>query len=145
MMPEGGLQAPAHLAVGRYRIVMGVSAHVVIDPRPNGITRLLALPCTVPTTLLPSSTVTIKLKLIGMESARNPDLLELVERANADAELIAARYTKAGPFICSEHPEATPSIEVTAGFRSAVKVRQVKFCCAALADLVNSRMALDIK
>lgn len=117
----------------------------MIDHRPYGVNGLLALPCTVPTTLLPNSTVTIKLKLIGMESARNPDLLELVERANADAELIAARYTKAGPFRCSEHPEATPSIEVTAGFRSAVKVRQVKFCCAALADQVNSRMALDTK
>lgn len=98
-----------------------------------------------PTTLLPNSTVIVKLKLIGMESARNPDLLELVTRANADAEQMAARYTKAGPFNCAEHPEATPSIEVTAGFRSAVKVRLVKFCCAGLTDQVTSRMALDIK
>ena len=107
--------------------------------------RHLAIPCTVPTTLLPNSTVTIKLKLIGMESARNPDLLELVERANADAELVAARYTKAGPFSCAEHPDATPIIEVTAGFRSAVKVRLVKFCCAGLTDQVTSRLALDLK
>ena len=117
----------------------------VIDRPPHARMRHLAIPCTVPTTLLPNSTVTIKLKLIGMESARNPDLLELVERANADAELIAARYTKAGPFSCAEHPDATPIIEVTAGFRSAVKVRLVKFCCAGLTDQVTSRLALDLK
>jgi len=123
-----------------------VHAHTFeIDEPPHRRKRILALPCTVPTTLLPNSTVIVKLKLIGMESARNPDLLELVTRANADAEQMAARYTKAGPFNCAEHPEATPSIEVTAGFRSAVKVRLVKFCCAGLTDQVTSRMALDIK
>ena len=90
---------------------------------------------------LPASTVIVKLRLIGMEQASDPDLLELVTRSNNDAERLAARYTKAGPFNCAEHPEGTPIIEVSAIFRSSVKVRQVKFCCAGLAAQVSARMA----
>lgn len=97
------------------------------------------LPIAIP---LPTSTVIVKLKLIGMEQASDPDLLELVTRCNEDAEQLFARYTQAGPFSCADHPEGTPSIEVAAIFRSSVKVRQMKFCCTGLADQVSARMAV---
>ncbi|MEO8589108.1 MAG: hypothetical protein ABI432_07065 [Flavobacteriales bacterium] len=89
----------------------------------------------------PTSVVLIKLKLIGMDRAVNPDYLEAIERTNATAEALAERYEKAGPFYCPEHPDGQPSIEVAAIFQSSVKVRQVKFCCQALADQVEERMA----
>lgn len=102
-----------------------------------------AVPCAVLPiiTPLPASTVTVKLKLIGMELASDPDLLELVTRSNGEAERLAERYVQAGPFFCVDHPEGTPSIEVSAIFRSSVKVRQVKFCCAGLTQQVSARMA----
>lgn len=97
----------------------------------------------VPTTIPPvsMSTVTIKLKLIGMDRAVNPDFLEAISRTNNAAEALAERYERAGPFICPDHPEGQPSIEVSAIFQSSVKVRQVKFCCQALSDQVEARMA----
>ena len=88
-----------------------------------------------------SPVVAIKVKLIGMDRAINPDFLEAVQRTNADAEAIGAQYEKAGPFQCLEHPEGRPVIEITAIFQSRVKVRQVGFCCEALADQVKERMA----
>lgn len=92
-----------------------------------------------PTTSSPM--VTIKLKLIGMDRAVNPDFLEAIQRTNEDARTIADRYERAGPFACAEHPDAQPSIEISAIFQSSVKVRKVKFCCQALADQVEERMA----
>ncbi|MFZ1686890.1 MAG: hypothetical protein WAU70_05700 [Flavobacteriales bacterium] len=85
--------------------------------------------------------VTIKLKLIGMDRAVNPDFLETITRTNDNARLLAERYEQAGPFVCVEHPEGQPSIEVCAIFQSSVKVRKLKFCCQALADQVEARMA----
>ncbi|HMC96682.1 MAG TPA: hypothetical protein VKG92_03455, partial [Flavobacteriales bacterium] len=86
-----------------------------------------------PSVIPPVSTgmVTIKLKLIGMDRATNPDFLEAVMRTNAEAEALALRYEKAGPFSCAEHPNEESSIEVSAVFQSSVKVRHVKFCCQA--------------
>ena len=57
------------------------------------------------------------------------------------ASNMAARYESMGPIVCSEHPEAESSIEVQAVFQSSVKVRRLKFCCQALADLVDERIA----
>jgi hypothetical protein len=85
--------------------------------------------------------VTIKLKLLGMDRAVNPDYLEAVQRTNANAEAIAEQYEAAGPFRCPEHPDAEAIIEVSTVFQSRVKVRQVGFCCQALVDQVEKRMA----
>jgi hypothetical protein len=84
--------------------------------------------------------VTIKLKLIGMDRAVNPDLLEAVTHTNDQAREMAERYEQAGPFNCEEHPEEQPVIEVSAIYQSSVKVRKVMFCCQALADAVDMRM-----
>jgi hypothetical protein len=85
--------------------------------------------------------VTIKLKLISMDRAVNPDLLESITRTNDSAAVVAERYEQAGPFVCPEHPEQLPFIEVSAIFQSSVKVRKAKFCCQALTDQVEARMA----
>ncbi len=85
--------------------------------------------------------VTIKLKLIGMERAVNPDFLEAISHTNEAATNMAARYERMGPIVCAEHPDAESSIEVQAVFQSSVKVRRSKFCCQALADLVDERIA----
>ncbi|MBK8340210.1 MAG: hypothetical protein IPK99_09600 [Flavobacteriales bacterium] len=97
------------------------------------------MPTEAPT--LSPSMVTIKLKLIGMDRAVNPDFLEAIQRTNENARILAERYEKAGPFACAEHPDAQPCIEISAIFQSSVKVRKAKFCCQALADQVEERMA----
>jgi hypothetical protein len=84
--------------------------------------------------------VTIKLKLIGMDRAVNPDFLEAITRTNEHARSMVERYERAGPFSCAEHPGHEASIEVSAIFQSSVRVRKVKFCCQALADQVEERM-----
>ncbi len=84
--------------------------------------------------------VTIKLKLIGMDRAVNPDLLEAITHTNDQAREVAERYEQAGPFSCDEHPDGMPVIEVSAIYQASVKVRKVKFCCQALADAVDIRM-----
>ncbi|MEO8066492.1 MAG: hypothetical protein ABI599_02240 [Flavobacteriales bacterium] len=90
-------------------------------------------------------TVTIKLKLIGMDRAVNPDFLETITRTNDNARELFERYEQAGPFACAEHPENLPVIEVCAIFQSTVKVRKLKFCCQALADQVEARMAEPVR
>lgn len=85
--------------------------------------------------------VTIRLKLIGMERAVNPDFLEAISNTNEAASRMAARYESMGRLACPEHPEAESAIEVQAVFQSSVKVRKVKFCCQALNDLVDARIA----
>lgn len=85
--------------------------------------------------------VTIKLKLIGMDRAVNPDFLEAISQTNEAATNMAARYEGIGPIACPEHPEAESSIEVQAVFQSSVKIRKVKFCCQVLNDLVEERIA----
>ena len=85
--------------------------------------------------------VTIRLKLIGNDRATNPDYLEAITRSNDEARAVAETYEKAGPFSCTEHPEQEPVIEVVAVFQSSLRVRKVKFCCQALVDQVEGRMA----
>lgn len=85
--------------------------------------------------------VTIKLKLIGMDRAVNPDFLEAISNINEAATQMAARYERIGQLACPEHPEAESAIEVQAVFQSSVKVRKVKFCCQLLTDLVDERIA----
>ncbi len=85
--------------------------------------------------------VTIKLKLIGMDRAVNPDFLEAISHTNEAATNLAARYEGMGPIACPEHPEAESSLEVQAVFQSSVKVRRIKFCCQLLTDLVEERIA----
>lgn len=85
--------------------------------------------------------VTIKLKLIGMDRAVNPDFLEAISQTNEAASNRAALYEGLGPLACPEHPDAESAIEVQAVFQSSVKVRKVKFCCQALNDLVDERIA----
>jgi len=89
----------------------------------------------------PMPPVIIKLKLIGMDRAVNPDFLEVVSHTNEKARLLSERYEQAGPFACADHPDEQPFIEVSAIFQSTVKVRNGKFCCQALADQVEARMA----
>lgn len=89
--------------------------------------------------------VTIKLKLIGMDRAVNPDYLEAIQRTNDHARSMAERLERAGPFTCAEHPEHEASIEVAAIFQSSVKVRKLKFCCQALVDQVEQRMAAAMR
>ena len=89
----------------------------------------------------PMPAVTIKLKLIGMDRAVNPDFLEVVSRTNEKARLLSESYEQAGPFTCADHPDEQPFIEVSAIFQSTVKVRKAKFCCQALTDQVEARMA----
>lgn len=84
--------------------------------------------------------VIIKLRLVSMDRAVNPDALEAVQRINAYAESIADVYEKAGPFHCEEHPEAKPMIEVVAVTEARAKVRQVAFCCQSLSDQVAERL-----
>jgi len=85
--------------------------------------------------------VTIKLKLIGMDRAVNPDFLEAISNTNEAAANMAARYERLVPLACPEHPEAESSIEVHAVFQSSVKVKRLKFCCQVLSDLVDQRIA----
>lgn len=85
--------------------------------------------------------LTIKLKLIGMDRAVNPDFLEAISQTNEAATNMAARYEPLGRISCPEHPEAESAIEVQALFQSSVKVRKVKFCCQVLTDLVDERIA----
>ncbi|MBK7554756.1 MAG: hypothetical protein IPI55_09160 [Flavobacteriales bacterium] len=89
--------------------------------------------------------ITFKLKLIGMDRAVNPDFLETVTRTNEKAQELLERYEQAGPFACEEHPDGVTVIEVCAIFQSSVKVRKLKFCCQALADQVEARMAELVK
>ena len=86
--------------------------------------------------------VTIKLKLIGDEMASNPDYLDAITRSNERARSVAQVYEKAGPFVCEEHPEQESTIVVTAVFQSSIRVSKLKFCCQALADQIEARMAL---
>lgn len=85
--------------------------------------------------------VTIRLKLIGMDRAVNPDFLEAISNTNEAATRLAARYEKMGPIVCADHPEAESFLEVHAVFQSSVKVKRLKFCCQALNDLVDERIA----
>jgi len=85
--------------------------------------------------------VTIKLKLIGMDRAVNPDFLEAISHTNEAATNMAARYERLVPLMCPDHPDAESAIEVQAVFQSSVKIRKVKFCCQALNDLVEARIA----
>ncbi|MBK7084513.1 MAG: hypothetical protein IPH53_07530 [Flavobacteriales bacterium] len=85
--------------------------------------------------------VTIKLKLIGMDRAVNPDFLEAISHTNEAATRLAARYEGMGPMTCPDHPEAESFLEVHAVFQSSVKVKRLKFCCQALNDLVEARIA----
>lgn len=85
--------------------------------------------------------VTIKLKLIGMDRAVNPDFLEAISHTNEAATNMAARYERLIPLVCPEHPEAESFLEVHAVFQSSVKVKRLKFCCQVLSDLVDERIA----
>lgn len=87
--------------------------------------------------------VTIKLRLISNDLARDPDHFDVLRRQNDRARAIAQEHERAGPFCCEVHPDHEGAmIVVTAIPGSRVRVSKQKFCCQAFADLVDARMAV---